>query len=612
VTTPLPLPRPRIGWRERLGRLLDRRRAAVYYSRGYGFVLPSTPADPLRGEKVLTALALRRLLDSRGVRDPAPASLHQLLRVHDADYLDGLPGGEAMLKAFGEDLTAAQRERALATQRAMVGGTVAAAAEAVARGGVAVNVGGGLHHAHRDRAEGFCLFHDVAVAIAELRAGGFDAPVLVVDLDLHDGDGTRSLFAEDPTVYTYSLHNRHWASPDAVANTAIELGSGVDDARLLAVLRETLPAVVAEHRPRLVFYLAGCDPAADDPLGDWRMSPAGMLARDQMVTRLVRPPRAALPLVVLLAGGYGYCAWRYTYRYLAWLLGGGDPPHEPPGDDTVLVARYRALARLLDPAELTGAQGAVTDDWGLSAEELMGSLGAAPSDPRFLGYYTAHGLELALEQVGIFERLRDLGYEQPDLELDLTPGRHTLRVFGDRRRQELLIEVRLHRDRQTLPGFELLALDWLLLQHPRGRFTAQRPALPGQRYPGLGMLQDAVALLVQVCHRLGLDGLIFTPSHYHLVQQSTRYTRMVDPADAAAFEALEEALAGVPLGEASRLVEEGRVVDSRTGAPFVWQGMPMLLALSAGLRERFEDGAWERRRAEARARLSLRLAPAPR
>ena len=407
-------------------------------------------------------------------------------------------------------------------------------------------------------------------------------------------------------MYTFSLHNRHWDAPEALAATALELGTGVGDEPFLELLGETLPPVFAAHRPALVFYVAGCDPAADDALGDWRLSPAAMLARDRLVAALARPPGRELPLAVVLGGGYGNGAWRYTYRYLAWLLAAGDPPPEPPSDDDVLVARYAALARLLDPAELTGAA-ASEDSWGLTAEDLMGSLAVGPADALFLGFYTRHGLELALEQAGVLDRLRDLGYEQPTVELDLTPGRHTLRVFGDRHRQQLVIEVRLHRDRHTLPGFELLAVDWMLLQHPRGRFTAQRPALPGQRHPGLGMLKDAIALLVQVCVRLGLDGLTFTPSHYHLVQQSTRHLRMLDPADAARFEALQEALAAVPLHEASRLVEEEGVVDESTGQPYRWHGMPMLLALSEGLRQRWETDRWEERRSEERARLRFRL-----
>ena len=578
----------------------------LFFDRAYGFAIPATPIDPLRGEKVLTALTMRRILEPGAVREGPPASLRQLLRVHDAAYLESLGSSDGLVKAFGELLTETQRERALATQRAMTGGTIAAAEDALAHGGVAVNVGGGFHHAHRAQGRGFCLFNDVAVAIAELREAGFASRVLVVDLDLHDGDGTRRIFAEDPLVYTFSLHNRHWDAPEALAATALELGPGIGDGPFLELLGETLPPVFDAHRPALVFYVAGCDPAADDALGDWRLSATAMLARDGLVTALARPAGRELPLVVVLGGGYGFGAWRYTYRYLAWLLGAGDPPPEPPSDDDVVVARYAALARLLDPAALTGAA-ATEDSWGLTPEDLMGALAVGPADALFLGYYTPHGLELALEQAGVLDRLRDLGYEQPTVELDLTPARHTLRVFGDRQHRQLLIEVRLRRDRHTLPGFELLAVDWMLLQHPRGRFTAERPALPGQRHPGLGMLKDAIALLVQVCARLGLDGITFTPSHYHLVQQSTRHLRMLDPADAALFEALQEALAGVPLREAARLVEEEGVVDERTGQPFRWRGMPMLLALSEGLRQRWETERWGERRLAERSRLRLRV-----
>jgi acetoin utilization deacetylase AcuC-like enzyme len=592
-------------WRQRWRALLDRRRVTLFFDRGYTFAAPSTPADALRAEKVLTALTLVRLLDGRRMRAPPPASLRQLLQVHSAAHLEAVATPEAMARAFGEPLTEVQRDRALTVQRAMTGGTIAAAQEAVRRGGIAVNLGGGFHHAHRDRAQGFCLFNDVAVAIAELRAMRFSAPVLVVDLDLHDGDGTRSLFADDPSVYTYSLHNRHWADPVGAAATAIELGSQIGDRQLLDLLAETLPDVFARHRPGLVFYLAGSDPAADDALGDWRLSAEGMLARDQLVTRLARAPGKPLPLVVLPAGGYGRHAWRYTYRYVAWLLGGDPPP--APDEDAVLVARYRTVARLVSTAELTGS-GDEDDSWGLSEEELLGSLVGTQADVRFLGYYSHHGLELALEQAGVFDRLRDLGYEQPILELDLTPGRHTLRVLGDPRRRDLLVEVRLARDRRVMPGFELLAVDWLLLQHPRGSFSAQRPPLPGQRHPGLGMLNDAVALLVQVCDRLGLDGLTFTPSHYHLVQQSTKYLRMRDPEDAATVDALQEALAGIALVRAARLVEGERVLDADSGEPFRWRPMPMVLAISPALQRHFAEQGYEERRATARAALHLRLA----
>ncbi|HXT23024.1 MAG TPA: histone deacetylase [Thermoanaerobaculia bacterium] len=591
-----PAPSPRRTWRQRLGLAPRPRMPPLFYDRTYTFALPSSPLDPLRAEKVVTALGLMGLLRPGEVIVPSPASLRDLLRVHDRDYLEALGDNAAVERAFGFALNDLQRERALGVQRAMTGGTIAAARRAFAERSLTVNLGGGFHHARRDRGQGFCLFNDVAVAIAALRRSGFEGRVLVVDLDLHDGDGTRSLFAADPTVHTYSLHNRHWDEPAAVGSTAIELGSGVDDATLLAKLRETLPPLLAAHRPELVFYLVGCDPAADDALGDWKLTAEGMLARDRFVVELLRGERGAsgrgaLPVVVTLAGGYGDRAWRYTARFLAWLaLGDRGSPALPPAlppDDEVLVARYRSIARLLTHAELSGEENerggdpGGADTWGLTAEDLVGSLEESPADSRLLGYYTPHGVELVLESSGIFDRLRDLGYEQPALDFDLShTGGHMVRVWGGRDRRDLLGEIRMRRDRQVFPGFELLAIEWLLLQNPRAVFTAERPPLPGQRHPGLGMLRDVIALLVQVCHRLHLDGITYTPSHFHLASQSTKYLRFREPRDAAAFDAMKAAVAGLPLGEATRRIEAGEVIDPATGAPFRWQPTPMVLVVS--------------------------------
>ena len=148
-------------------------------------------------------------------------------------------------------------EKTLDLQRLMAGGTIQAVRLAMRTGGIAVHLGGGFHHALPDAGAGFCVFNDVAIAIRRLRARGFLAPILVVDLDLHDGNGTRRIFAEDPSVHTFSIHNDHWGETDALASTAIALGGGVEDATYLAALRDALPPVVESLRPGLVIYVAG-------------------------------------------------------------------------------------------------------------------------------------------------------------------------------------------------------------------------------------------------------------------------------------------------------------------------------------------------------------------
>jgi acetoin utilization deacetylase AcuC-like enzyme len=599
-----------------------RRRAAVApltlcHSRSYGLALPGSPLDPMRGEKILGWLVSLGLVEADEVCEPPSASARQLLRVHTPAYLESLPDQRTLQRATGLALSAHQRDRFIEAQRRMVGGTVEAARRAWQGGGVAINLGGGLHHAHADRAQGFCLLNDVAVAIRTLRRDGCEARILVVDLDLHDGDGTRVLFADDPTVYTFSIHNLHWASPEAVASTAIELPGEVGDERYLATLRESLPPVWEAHDPGLVVFLAGTDPAADDRLGNWRLSPQGLRERDRLVwelaghpTRRLRrgaPRRPPLPLVVLLAGGYGADTWRHTARSLGSFLAGEDL--EPPATETALLQRYASLARSLDPAQLQGE--ATGDDWGLTEEDLFGSVRPRTSDSRFLGYYSLHGLELALEQQGILDRLRDAGYREPTLTVDLEPtAGHTLRIWGDRAQRDLLVEVRLRRDRRTLPDAELLAVEWLLLQNPRAAFPRGRPPLPGQRHPGLGLLEDAVALLLLVCRRLHLDGIVFTPSHYHLAVQSHRYLRFLDPADAARFAAIRRAVADLPLAQATRAVAAGEVWDAATGESVAWPAMPMVVPASEALARRLDGERDDAAVEEAARRLDYRWDPA--
>ena len=490
---------------------------------------------------------------------------------------------------MGVEVTRDQVDRLIDFQRLQTGGSLMATRRAREHG-LGVNLGGGFHHANARAGAGFCLFNDVATAIADERRKGFEAPVLVIDLDLHDGDGTRDIFRDDPTVHTFSIHARHWGPTEATASTAIELGPRVDDATYLAAVRDHLPPVIEEHRPRLVFYLAGCDPARDDVLGDWKISPEAMLERDRRVVREVRRHGRRTPLVVLLAGGYSQTTWRYSARFLSDLWRPGRPI-EPPSTGEITLKRYRYLARRFDPSELSGASG--DDNFGITSEDLLLPGWGGAKETRFLGFYTKHGLELVLERTGALNRLRDLGFAHPTLALDLDdPSDQTIRVFGDPDHEDLLIELRLRRDRRTLVGMHLLSIEWLLMQNPRARFDTAargekgargRPRLPGQSHPGLGMLNDVAALLQVACERLRLDGLVFVPSQYHVAAYGRGYLTFVDPRAQACFDALREAFHGIPLPEATRLVAEGHVIDETTGEIFKWHPEPMVLAVSPRL-----------------------------
>lgn len=572
------------------------------YSRRYQLELPGATYDSRRGERILTFLDSTGLLGSRAVHRPEPATFRHLRRVHSDEYLDSLNDPAALTPAVGFQLEEEAADRILDTQRLMAGGTLLASRLALSQG-IGINLGGGLHHAFASRGERFCVFNDIAVAIAELRASAFQGRILVIDLDLHDGDGTRSLFAQDATVHTFSIHNQTNGSTDAVEATVVELPGSVEDAAYLGAVKTRLPPVLETFRPDLVFYLAGSDPAADDQIGNWKISAAGMLERDRFVAACVREGARRLPLAIVLGGGYGLNAWRYSARFFSTLLNRGKAL-EPPTTEEITLLRYRQLAREIAPHELTGEPS--EGDWGLTADDILPGMAAVHRPRRLLGYYSLQGMELTLERAGLLDRIRAMGYSNPAVEFELdNPAGDTVRLYGDADKTELLIEGRVRIDRATVPDAALLRIEWLLMQNPRARFTPQRPRLPGQKHPGLGVLPDVMALLIVSCDRLGLDGLLFVPSHYHTANQGRKYLRFLNPADEAFMRALEKALAGLPLPEATHAVEQKRVVSRRTGRFVPWRSMPMVFPVTERLQEKISGPEFEKQVAEAEEELVL-------
>ena len=149
---------------------------------------------------------------------------------------------------------------------------------------------------------------------------------------------------------------------------------------------------------------------------------------------------------------------------------------------------------------------------------------------------------------------------------------------------DLLMELRARRDPAALPAADVLYVEWLLLQNPRAEFL-RRPRLPGQEHPGLGLLREVVGLLVVMCDRLGLDGILFVPAHYYMAALGRRHLRFLSPEDAAVYEALRNAVAELSLAAATRAIEDGRVVDSASGEVIWWHTPPMVMALSKRLEE---------------------------
>jgi acetoin utilization deacetylase AcuC-like enzyme len=556
---------------------------------GYAYSIPGVPIDPTKGERVLAFLIEERLIDRDDLISPRAASIRNLLRVHTPDYIDSLQHTDTLLRILGVPVDDDSAQKIVGLQRLMTGGTLQASRLARRSRGVVVNLGGGFHHAYRNSGMAFCIFNDVAVAIARLRAHGLGGPILVVDLDMHDGNGTRSIFAQDQSVHTFSIHNEHWGETDVTASTSIALGSGVEDELLLGTLVKTLPPVVDDVNPAMVFFVAGTDGATGDTLGNWNLSSEGMLRRDQFVFSLFRHRPKPIPMVIVAGGGYGNHSWRFSARFLSWALRGR--VIEPPLTEELTLARFRAITGTIDPASLTSDPGDFS--WSLTEDDLIGIIPGQPRKTRFLGFYSEHGVELALERYGIFNRLRLLGFEHPTIGIDLDDSLgETLRIWARPDRKELLVELRLDRSRRAVPGFEVLVIEWLLLQNPRAQFGPFRRPLPGQDHPGLGLLKDILGSLVMICETLELDGLYFVPSSYHVATQSQQVVHFLHGRDQALFEALRNALKGKPLAKASQAVSEGRIRDS-AGEVFQWKGLPMILPVSERLRQRVTGPEYE-------------------
>lgn len=239
-------------------------------------------------------------LNRATVVDPTPASWDDLARIHERGYLDKLRRGRLTPFEVAR-LEVPWSDAIVEGFRLMTGGTVAAARTALDHG-VAVHLGGGFHHAFRDHGEGFCLFNDVAVALEVLRAEGRLRRAAVVDCDVHHGNGTAAIFAEDPDVFTFSIHQAHnYPAIKPPSRLDVHLEDGVGDEEYLARLEPAVEAALASS-PDLVFYLAGADPYVEDQLGGLSLTFEGLRRRDRLVLHAAR--RASVPVVVTLAGGY--------------------------------------------------------------------------------------------------------------------------------------------------------------------------------------------------------------------------------------------------------------------------------------------------------------------
>jgi len=236
------------------------------------------------------------------VLKPVPATREQVELVHTSEYLDDVYAARCTHRTL-------QSEMAISPEivrgfLAGAGGSIVAARAAIDRGGAAMNDGGGLHHAFPDHAEGFCYINDVAVSVRVAQEEGLARRFVVIDCDLHQGNGTAFIFADDPDVFTFSIHQENLYPVKEKSDLDIGLPDYAGDDVYLTHLRGAIPDVLDGHEPEAVVYVAGSDPYEGDQLGTLRLTFDGLIERDRVVLGECR--ERGLPVVILLAGGYAY------------------------------------------------------------------------------------------------------------------------------------------------------------------------------------------------------------------------------------------------------------------------------------------------------------------
>ena len=281
------------------------------------------PFDIHKYAKIYLELQTAGYIRPPDVTVPEPVTREQILLVHSQGFLQSLKDSKTVaryLEAGVVGLLPAALVDAgiLHAFRYATGGTIEAGRLALAHG-IAVNLAGGYHHANADAGEGFNVYNDLAIAIRVLQKAGRIRRACVVDLDVHQGNGTAEIFAGDPAVYTFSMHQGDiYPVPKADSDRDIELPGGTDDDAYLRTLRRALPEVLREARPDIVFLQAGCDTLADDPLAGLAMTPEGIVRRDEVVIDAC--VERGIPVVMTLGGGYSPGAWRAQYTSIANLL----------------------------------------------------------------------------------------------------------------------------------------------------------------------------------------------------------------------------------------------------------------------------------------------------
>jgi acetoin utilization deacetylase AcuC-like enzyme len=273
----------------------------LVYSDGYDLNLGNHVFPSIKYKLTRDKLLSEGVAKPEDLVAPDAASDEDVALVHHRDYIHKLRTGTLSYVEILR-LEIPYSPELIRAVWLCAGGSILAGRLAL-QDGVAANVGGGFHHAFADHGEGFCVLHDVAIAIRRLQKENTIERAMTVDCDVHQGNGTADIFAADPSVFTLSIHQeRNYPYPKPPSTLDINLEDGTEDDEYLAALEQALDQSLAEFQPDVIFYLAGADPYREDQLGGLKLSLHGLECRDRMVFEKARAKK--VPVTVTLAGGY--------------------------------------------------------------------------------------------------------------------------------------------------------------------------------------------------------------------------------------------------------------------------------------------------------------------
>lgn len=274
----------------------------TYYSDQFKFPLPPDHRFPIdKYSRLRQAILEEGILTSQDLHIPEPATHDQISSIHQVDYIERVFTGTLSPKEI-QRIGFPWSPELVERSRRSVGGTIAACRTAF-QDGIGINLAGGTHHAHAGFGSGFCVFNDCAIATRTVQNEGNTSHVVILDCDVHQGDGTADIFTSDPTVFTFSIHGaRNFPFRKSQSNLDLALEDGTKDEEYLEALEACLQRIFSSFEADLVIYLAGADPFYDDRLGRLALSKEGLLQRDQIVLKQVQD--SGLPLAIVMGGGY--------------------------------------------------------------------------------------------------------------------------------------------------------------------------------------------------------------------------------------------------------------------------------------------------------------------